>query len=83
MDLIAIAVVSTLNIVCFFIGAKIGQKVQKGETITAPTVNPMKLYREHVEKKEAEIEKNRLDTILRNIDRYDGTCTKIERGERV
>lgn len=73
MDLIAIAVVSTLNIVCFFIGAKIGQKVQKGETITAPTVNPMKLYREHVEKKEAEIEKNRLDTILRNIDRYDGT----------
>ena len=73
MDLIAIAVVSTLNIVCFFIGAKIGQKVQKGEEIKMPTVNPVQWYHEHQEKKEAEAEKNRIDTILRNIDRYDGT----------
>lgn len=77
MDLIAticlIAVVSTLNAVCFFIGAKTGQKVQKGEEIKLPTVNLMQWHQQHVEKKEAEMEKNRYDTILRNIDRYDGT----------
>ena len=73
MDLIAIAVVSTLNIVCFFIGAKIGQKVQRGEEIKAPSVNPVQWYHQHIEKREAEAEKNKWDTVMRNIDRYDGT----------
>lgn len=77
MDLIAticlIAVVSTLNAVCFFIGAKTGQKVQKGEEIKLPTLNPMEFVQKHREQREAEAEKNRYDTILRNIDRYDGT----------
>ena len=73
MDILLIAVVGTLNIACFFIGAKVGQMVQKGETIKAPTINPVKLYNEHIDKKEAEAEKNRLDIIMRNIERYDGT----------
>ena len=73
MDILLIAVVGTLNIACFFIGAKVGQMVQKGETIKAPTINPVKIYNEHVDKKEAEAEKNRLDVIMRNIERYDGT----------
>ena len=79
MDIATIILIlgtSILNIVCFFIGAKIGQKTVKGEEIKAPkmpTMNPIALYNEHQEKKEAEKEINKLDTILRNIERYDGT----------
>jgi hypothetical protein len=71
--ILLIAVISTLNIVCFFIGAKVGQKVVKGEEIKAPTLNPMTIYNEHQEKKEVEKEKDKLDKILKNIDKYDGT----------
>lgn len=71
--ILLIAVISTLNIVCFFIGAKVGQKVVKGEELKAPTVNHMTIYKEHQEKKEAEKEINKLEKILNNLDRYDGT----------
>jgi hypothetical protein len=33
----------------------------------------MQAVREHREKKEAEMEQEKIDTILRNIERYDGT----------
>ena len=71
--LLLIAVVATSNIVCFLIGAKIGQKVSKGEEVKLPTVNPVEVIREHREKKEYEHKQSQLETILRNIDNYDGT----------
>ena len=74
--ILLILVVSTFNIMCFFIGAKITQTASKGEEIKAPDLNklnPMTIYREHEEKKEAEKEKNKLEAILKNIERYDGT----------
>ena len=75
MDIILIiAIVGTLNIVCFFIGAKVGQTVAKGEKIEMPTIDPMKPIREHQAKKEAEMAQDRLDTIMRNIESYDGTA---------
>ena len=74
METIFIILVSgTLNAVCFFIGAKIGQKVSKGETIEAPTLNPMKAIREREERKEADKESERLEIILQNIENYDGS----------
>ena len=74
MDILLIAVVSTLNIVCFFVGAKVGQTVAKGKEIEVPKINsPVAAYKAHIATKEAEAEKNRLDVILRNIERYDGT----------
>lgn len=73
MDIIEVAVIGLFNIVCFYLGAKVGQKVVKGETIELPSVNPIELVRERREKKEAEIEQNRIDTILRNIEAFDGT----------
>ena len=74
METIFIILVSgTLNAVCFFIGAKIGQKVSKGETIKAPTLNPMKAIREREERKEADKESERLEIILQNIENYDGS----------
>lgn len=74
MELILILGVGALNIACFFIGAKVGQTVQKGEKITVPSVDPLKPVREREARKEAEIEQSRVNTILRNIENYDGTA---------
>ena len=60
-------------VVCFFLGAKVGQTVSRDEEIKVPTVNPMEVYREHEAKREARREQERNDAILRNIERYDGT----------
>ena len=63
----------TLCIVCFFIGAKVGQNVSKGETVELPSVNPLKAIREHQNKKMAEQEQSKIETIMQNIEKYDGT----------
>ena len=73
MEILLALVVGTLNIVCFFIGAKVGQTVVKGESIELPEINPLNIIREREERKAAEEEQNRIDTIMRNIERYDGT----------
>lgn len=66
-------VVGALNIGCFFVGAKVGNKVAKGENIDLPNLNPIDKIQEHKEKKEARAEKSRMDIIMSNIDNYDGT----------
>lgn len=73
MEIFIILTVGALNIACFFIGAKVGQKVSKGEPIELPKVDPMKPYRERKERKEAEREQDRYNTIMQNIDNYNGT----------
>ena len=73
MEVLLLAVVAASNILCFLIGARVGQKVTKGEEIELPKVNPMEAIREHESRKEAERVKDKIDTILRNIDHYDGT----------
>lgn len=79
MDVVfLLAIASLSNIACFFIGARVGQTVSKGETVETPTVNPMELYRSHQAQKEADRERNRNNTILRNIDIYDGTSNGQE-----
>ena len=70
MELMLLAVFAVSNIVCFVIGAKVGQTVRKGKDIT---LSPAKIVKEHKVQKEADKEKNKNDTILRNIDRYNGT----------
>lgn len=73
MEIILILVVGTLNLACFLCGAKVGQKVVKGEAIELPSLNPMKAYREAQDRKQAEREANRQDLIMQNIEAYDGT----------
>ena len=73
MEVLLVLTVGAMCIGCFIIGAKVGQTVSKGEEITLPTVNPLKAYREHEARKHAEMEQNRLDTIMQNIENYDGT----------
>lgn len=58
---------------CFILGAQVGQRVSKGRDIEMPTVNPIKAVREHRARKEAEMAQDRIDTIMRNIESYDGT----------
>ncbi len=72
--ILIIVAVGTLNVVCFFVGAKVGQTVAKDKEIEAPKIKgPVALYKAHIEAKEAEAEKNRMEVILGNIERYDGT----------
>ena len=74
MDIVwLLAIASLTNIACFVIGAKVGQKVVRGESIEMPNINPYKAIKEHKAQKEAEAEKNRVDTIMQNIDSYNGT----------
>ncbi len=75
MEILLALVVGTLCIVCFFVGAKVGQTVSNGERIEIP--NPVQTIKEHHEKKAAEREhdkeQSRIDAIMRNIEAYDGT----------
>ena len=57
----------------FIIGARTAQKLDRGEKIELPNINPMQTYREHREKVEASKEQERLNTMLENINNYNGT----------
>lgn len=80
--LVLIASISILNYLWFNLGVKMTQKVSKGEEIETPELNPIKavnkVITEHREKEEAKAEKEKLETILRNIERYDGTSSHQE-----
>lgn len=71
--LLIILATGALCVACFFVGAKVGQKVSKGEPIEMPKLDPAKPIREHKERKQAKEEQDRYDAILRNIENYDGT----------
>lgn len=73
MEVLLLAVMAAANIVCFLTGAKVGQKVSKGEEVPLPAVNPMEAYRKREQRKEAEKEQSRIEAILHNVDSYDGT----------
>lgn len=73
MEVLLLAVMGIVNLLCFVTGAKVGQAVTKGEKVELPSVNPLKAYRELQDKREAEKEQDRINVILRNIEGYDGT----------
>ena len=66
-----------LAVVCFIVGAKVGQTVSNGEGIE---VNPLKIIEgikdqneQREAKREARQEQEKLDVILENIKNYNGT----------
>ena len=73
MTALLMAIVSLSNILCLVIGTKLGQTVSKGEKVNTPNLNPFKAYRENQSRKEVERQQDKLSTVLRNIERYDGT----------
>ena len=66
-DILLIIVVGLFNIACFIVGVKAG----RGDEMKAPSA--IKIYNEHREKIEADKETEKINTILTNIERYDGT----------
>ena len=73
MEVLLLMVMGLMNVACFVIGAKVGQQASKGETIKTPTVNPMQAIKERRAMNEAQMEQDRLEIVLRNIEGYDGT----------
>ena len=73
MEVLLLAVMGVVNVLCFVVGAKVGQAVSKGEKIELPHIDPMKAYREHREQKEEDHKRKQFEAILRNVDSYDGT----------
>ena len=71
--ILTIIAVGTLNVVCFFVGAKVGQRVAQGKEIETPNLNPIDYLHEQREKREARLEKEKYDIIQKNIDNYNGT----------
>ena len=74
MEVLLLAVMAAANIVCFMVGAKVGQTVSKGEEVKLPAVNPLEVYNEHKAKRELDRERIRKATIRENIDNYNGTA---------
>ena len=82
--ILVILVSGTTNILCFFIGAKLSQKIENKESIKYEdikpdiTLDPRKrhLRKEEEEKQRKELKK--LEIIMQNIENYDGTDYKQE-----
>lgn len=73
MEALLLMVMGLVNVACFVIGAKVGQATAKGEKVEIPTINPMQAARDRQVKKEVQKEQDRLNVILHNIEKYDGT----------
>ena len=74
MDILKILAIGTLNLMCFFVGAKLGQQTAKGEPIKMPSFDPLQKIREREAKRESEKEQEKIETIMQNIENYDGTA---------
>ena len=73
MEILLVLITGALCVACFFVGAKVGRTVSNGERVELPKVDLGKAKRERQERKEADIEQEKYNTILENIERYDGT----------
>ena len=81
MEAVLILAIGFVCMACFLMGAKVGQKVVKGEPVELP--NPVKAIEKHQAEKEAKYEQSKREIILRNIENYDGTAygqTEVPRG---
>lgn len=60
-------------IVAYTLGLKNGQKLKNDEEIKMPEVNPIKIVRNELDAFEQRKKQDVYDTIMANIDNYDGT----------
>ena len=65
--------IGLINALCFILGAKIGQKVVRGESIEIPLKTPSEALREAKSNFEYRKMQERDQVIADNIDNYDGT----------
>lgn len=72
--ILAVIVGGMVAYIGYFLGFKIGLVMRDGEESKKPIVKPMKVAKVNKEEQEAaEAEKRKLDTIIENIENYDGT----------
>ena len=74
MSLVEVSILMLINLLSFVIGAKIGLAVNKKKDIT---LNPVKMVSDSIneskERKQKDLEERKYDTMIENIDKYDGT----------
>ena len=80
MQAITLLVAGAMNILCFIVGARIGQMTKNGEAIEVktPKIKPLKAKRERQHDKEADRKQKEFDAIMRNVDAYNGTAAGQE-----
>ena len=60
-------------ILAYTLGLKNGQKLKNNEEIKIPELNPIKIVRNEIETFEQKKKQDAYDTMMANIDNYDGT----------
>lgn len=60
-------------ILAYALGLKNGQKLKNNEEIKIPEINPVKIVRNEIETFEQKKKQDAYDTMMANIDNYDGT----------
>lgn len=60
-------------ILSYTLGLKNGQKLKNNEEIKIPEINPVKIVRNEIETFEQKKKQDVYDTMMANIDNYDGT----------
>ena len=60
-------------IIAYTLGLKNGQKLKNNEEIKIPEINPVKIVRNEIETFEQKKKQDAYDTMMANIDNYDGT----------
>ena len=73
MTILIAILISTINLLCFYFGFRIGQKTTNNEVLKLPNVNPVRIINAINESKEESKEQERRRIIAENIDNYDGT----------
>ena len=70
--LLLIAGIGLLNVLCFLIGAKTGQRIVNNEPVELPNINPMQAIKDYQEKKAEEKIEEEYKANLEAINNYDG-----------
>ena len=70
-NLAIVLAVGAMNILCFLVGVNVRQKVDKGEPVKVAPPDVVAAVREHRQQAAADAEREKFDTILRNVDSYD------------
>ena len=60
-------------ILSYTLGLKNGRKLKNNEEIKIPEINPVKIVRNEIETFEQKKKQDAYDTMMANIDNYDGT----------
>lgn len=73
MTILIAILISTINLLCFYFGYKVGIKTNNKEEINLDGINPVKVINTINQSKEEAKEQERMRIIAENIDSYNGT----------